>query len=733
MSETSDPSLDWRSGISLAVFIIANVIFIFPFWMPVYVPRKIVDIVLDALSTLRVVPSRLNFPERTQYRRYALIRIPVNLVTVPLVAILFLLAVSAIGRNEIHDGTIASGLIRYLAFKILQKIGQYGHVLFTILYAASFGFGGIIGNDPIIEFGMGIVATVSRLSSNIKHPQAWIYSQFAVVNIASAILESSNPCNVIIATMFDIKFWSYSAYMIVPVLASGIVMLPFLVYIRFDNEALIPRVLKMHELPEELQCRKPVNDAIPNAKGRVEEGDEEAGLLMTLEDLLNPFLDKGGALIGVIILVAAIVVLFVLSAISKGRDDPPVFWVTLPASVLMMIWNLVFGWLHRHETRRISREGREMTERARAERAEREEREMEEQRRPEWIRRGMEENKLEALGSILEPRYQRMQGVKTWPANAALEGSCVIASAHPITPWISQQGRVHREHRINNDSPKQTPVPKPHNPAFSTPFPTGDGQALSLRSPDGTWIATVEAKPPATRPPSPFLDPTSMQRQTVSIYSSTTDLERNLDALPPGNISDRRPTTLLSLLSDAHTWLQETFPSTVVAVSLLPLKFVPFVFFIFILVEALRANNWIPVFAHGWDLWASRTGTVGSIAGMGFLSVILCNFAGTNFGSTLLLSHILIEWETIHQNNNNPISDRQYKSCIYAMALGVNYGAFSTVFGASVSGLQWKESLERKGFQIRKLDFARANAPIVAVAMGVSCLVLVGEMYIIKK
>jgi Na+/H+ antiporter NhaD/arsenite permease-like protein len=45
----------------------------------------------------------------------------------------------------------------------------------------------------------------------------------------------------------------------------------------------------------------------------------------------------------------------------------------------------------------------------------------------------------------------------------------------------------------------------------------------------------------------------------------------------------------------------------------------------FVLVQALVNNGWVPVFARGWDHWVNKTGTVGSICGMGFLSVILSN------------------------------------------------------------------------------------------------------------
>jgi Na+/H+ antiporter NhaD/arsenite permease-like protein len=66
------------------------------------------------------------------------------------------------------------------------------------------------------------------------------------------------------------------------------------------------------------------------------------------------------------------------------------------------------------------------------------------------------------------------------------------------------------------------------------------------------------------------------------------------------------------------------------------------------------------------------------------------------------------------------------------MALGVNYGAFSTSFSASLAGLLWRDILFRKHIRVRSLDFARVNLPIIAIAMIVGCTVLVAEVYIIR-
>lgn len=106
-------------------------------------------------------------------------------------------------------------------------------------------------------------------------------------------------------------------------------------------------------------------------------------------------------------------------------------------------------------------------------------------------------------------------------------------------------------------------------------------------------------------------------------------------------------------------------------------------------------------------------------------------FTGTNVGTTILLCRIIQAWQSIHADDSS-ISDRTFWATVYAMALGVNYGAFSVAFSASLAGLLWRDILRRKRIHIRARDFARYNAPIIAVAMVVGCAVLVGEVYIVR-
>lgn len=254
-----------------------------------------------------------------------------NFVTCPLIADLFLLAITAIGREEVKGGTIgangivpydimlfflslayiaisvdASGLIRWLAFKVLQKGGKVGHRLYFYLYLFFFALTAFIGNDPIILSGTAFLSYMTRVSSNITHPRAWIFTQFACANIASAILVSSNPTNLVLAGAFGITFIKYTANVIVPVVVTGVVLFPFLLYIIFQDENLIPQTILMEDLPDEIKNKPPVNPNIPFAKDESEDqvadpndtDEEKSRKQMGLEEILNPFLDKKGAIFG---------------------------------------------------------------------------------------------------------------------------------------------------------------------------------------------------------------------------------------------------------------------------------------------------------------------------------------------------------------------------------------------------------------------------------------------------
>lgn len=579
---------------------------LFPFHIPYYLPRPLQNAFLDTLSLLRITPQRQSRRQHDPQKNpegpvdlpfWVPHKFPMNFLTAPLIADLFLLAISAIGRQEVHDGTVgaesihpidimaffitlsyiaisidASGLIRYLAFKVLQWGGEVGHRLFFYLYAFFFVLGSFVGNDPIILSGTAFLAYMTRVSSNIVHPRAWIYTQFAVANIASAILVSSNPTNLVLAGAFSIRFVDYTVNMIVPVVITALVLFPFLLYILFADEALIPISIKMHELPEHLRTKKPVNPNIPHARGGAEE-QEESGVndeqtqLLSLEEIMNPFLDQKGAYFGAIIMAAALITILVLNATNGEDGEKPVWWVTVPAAFVMFIWEITWGWLNRKETREIARKGKQQLEEARARRRA----EGEEQRRASVVQQN--------TGVMINP------------------------SPEPIVEGEKEAGAV-------ADTVPVDQAPKPTTEGLLVP------EQHEAVSPSGTSDRTSSRD--LTRPDSAC--PPDSQRKGAVL-----DEKAHIAETGKAQEAQRPPKTLVSLSADAYTWCQETFPTVTAVIAHLPFALIPFAFTMFVLVQALVTKGWVPVFAHGWDHWVDKTGTIGAIGGMGFLSVILCN------------------------------------------------------------------------------------------------------------
>lgn len=364
---------------------------LYPFAAPIYVPKILRDLFVGALSGLRIISPR---PDNIERRAYFLglplsrFNFRFNFVTAPLISNAFLLAILAIGREEVAAGTIgadnivpidimvffvtlaymaisldATGLIRWLAYKVLSWGGKTGRRLFFFLYVFWFILTGCVGNDPTILSGTPFLAYITRVAKNIDSPRAWIFTQFAMANVASTILVSSNPTNLVLAGAFEIKFIEYTANVIVPVLFTAILLFPFLLYVVFRDEKLVPRTIDMHELPEELRGRQPVNPNIPNVSDDDDDdtvrGGEPKKLLLSLEEIMNPYLDKWSAsLIAGLLATALLVVLVLNAATANSGAHYPVFWVTLPAAVLALAFDMASGWARRHESRALARDRR---------------------------------------------------------------------------------------------------------------------------------------------------------------------------------------------------------------------------------------------------------------------------------------------------------------------------------------------------------------------------------------
>lgn len=561
---------------------------------------------------------------------------PMNFVTAPLIADLFLLAISAIGRQEVHDGTIgannispvdimvffltlayiaisidASGLIRWLAFKVLQKGGKDGPRLYFYLYAFFFCLGSFIGNDPIILSGTAFLAYMTRVSSNIVHPRAWIVSQFAVANTASAILVSSNPTNLVLAGAFKIKFITYTANMIVPVVATALVLFPFLLWVVFADERFIPLAIEMRELPKEIGKHAPRNPNIPYARGNTEQeanatANEEQGKLLLLAEIMHPFLDRYGAAFGAVIMAVTLVTLLALNAVSQSQGEHPVFWVTLPAAVVMFCWDFMFGFINRKETRKNARQSPRVVELALSEPV---------------IKPSEDEEKFSSVA-------QEQQIEAVYELDLTCSPTADLGPPSCPVPGL---------HAFENDSRAASVPASLHGTSASMLVSRED--PLQHGRPSFVEAGTSEEKVEAVHVCSSNFPPRQSQASSESPALEQNGGKPNISELESACRQDLRKRTLVSLVTDTYRWLRESFPTVTVVVAHLPFMLVPFALSMFVLVQALVTKGWVPVFAHGWDHWVNKTGTIGSIGGMGFLSVVLCNVSSCllNLSPGLLL------------------------------------------------------------------------------------------------
>ncbi|KAI0401127.1 hypothetical protein F4802DRAFT_582034 [Xylaria palmicola] len=755
----------WRPIFMLVVFVIANITVLFPSHIPIPVPLVLYTAWVKSLVHLRVIPARERYDRRlsgneddwdsSPAKPYVWFRFPINFVTGPLIADLFLLAIGAIGRKEVSDGIAgsdnivpydillfffslayiaisidASGLIRYLAFKVLQLGGKVGHRLFFFLYAFFFGLGTFIGNDPIILSGTAFLAYMTRVSSNIVHPRAWIHTQFAIANIASAILVSSNPTNLVLAGAFNIKFLDYTKDMVVPVVITAVVLFPFLLYVVFANEALIPSSIKMHELDAEARARKPVNPNIPYGRGAAGEEEKqltsnEAGQILSLEEIMNPFLDKAGAAFGGVVMATTLITILIVNEILSSKDiESRVFYVTLPAATVMLTFDLVWGWIHREETRKIASDGRRQV----AEAAEKRRREL----TAVAAAPGHISNAAASTGGLLEAHDSNSRSSRD-----EKDGPLHLSDENVDTSPRSSIRLERTANESSNVGSSNVPVANPTMPRRPSPTMLVGPDAQMHPRPLSSAGSPVGAQEKAPT----HLDVSMAIPQSRADTGSTQGLEDEKRKAAEQLVTTQRrasftpasgPKTLVSVSAEAYRWLQDTFPTVMAVFSHLPFALLPFSFEMFILVQGLVTNGWVPVFAYGWHHWVNKTGTIGAIGGMGFLSVILCNFAGTNIGTTILLSRVIQAWEEIHRQSGQPLGDRTKWATIYAMALGVNYGAFSIAFSASLAGLLWRDILARKHIRVRGLEFARVNLPIISISMTIGLAVLVGEVYLFR-
>ncbi|EMD30671.1 hypothetical protein CERSUDRAFT_101113 [Gelatoporia subvermispora B] len=257
--------------------------------------------------------------------------VDLNFITVPLLSVLVLLVSGAINATVVRNGIVgadgvqpldimalfmslaylsisldATGLLRFLAFWVARTGGSSGQRLYAYFYAFFLLCGVIVENDPVILSGTVFLAYFTRVSG-ITPLTAWIFAQFAAANMASVVLVSSNPTNLVLSGAFSLKFTTYTIHCILPFLAAAVLVYPVLVLVLFRSPVLIPPSLDLHL-------------------------DENDGVGSTL-------IDKHGAICGSVLLLVTLVVL-----VSTSTVGVPVWEVTVPPAIVMLLHDFYHDW-----------------------------------------------------------------------------------------------------------------------------------------------------------------------------------------------------------------------------------------------------------------------------------------------------------------------------------------------------------------------------------------------------
>lgn len=277
--------------------------------------------------------------------------IPLTHVTAPVLGVLLLLATVTITGAQVRAGIAgegdvypydvlllficlayiaisldASGLLRYLACHVCQRAAFDGRLLYMSLYGFLWLAGVILGNDPVIISGTAFLVYLTRVAG-ISPASAWIWAQFVAANVASAVLVSSNPTNLVIATGFEVSFVSYTAYMALPSLVGAVASLAALMLFfgTMKQTSLLSGAVAPDETERVDSTRRAGQSLIPKS---ITKPDIAPRLL-----LVDPF----GAVFSSVVMLAVIGTMVGTSVSSHIK----VFQIGLPGAALCMVRHVV--------------------------------------------------------------------------------------------------------------------------------------------------------------------------------------------------------------------------------------------------------------------------------------------------------------------------------------------------------------------------------------------------------
>jgi Na+/H+ antiporter NhaD/arsenite permease-like protein len=470
--------------------------------------------------------------------------------------------------------------------------------------------------DPIILSGTAFLAYLTRVASNIRSPRAWIFSQFAVANISSAILVSSNPTNLVLAGAFKLEFVTYTANMVVPVVVTAIILFPFLLYIIFPSVELIPTHIEMevYSLSDRSENRLEGSPPdLPTSSRNIRRSDPN-----------RPYLRVRGAIFGGILFAITLTVLLATNAADK---DPGVFAITVPAAFVMLCRDIYDDWYHRKDH---DREEQTVS------------------------------HAINFTNGLMGLTAAQANYGKTTFAGAAQNGE----PYHQSHTAVSTGDRFDQDNNMSSVGPGRRTAPLSTSGLSNTSGDMLDPRNLAELPENSTHSKPESSDSASLGKPAASTSPRDGETDSVAITHVTTDRATPTQTAC-SHATTEATTTIYSILRSVGLFFESKLPTVSAVVTHLPFALIPFAFSMFILVEGLVSQGWVELFASAWGTWINKTNVVGALGAIGFLSVCLCNvsiyrirsdnintcglqFAGTNIGTTILLSRILQQWLVHH-------------------------------------------------------------------------------------
>ena len=180
-----------------------------------------------SLSLARPYVGRLRIQPATAALLGAALSLMLGLVPIPLVAValklLFFPILTIVSLMIITLTAERAGLFNLLAQSIAVAAGGNGRRLFAYIFACGTITGMLFTNDAaVLIFTPLVFQLVERVQGDSWQLRNKIPFYFAVLYVANLVgaLVTSNPINIVVASLFHISFLEYARLMFLPAMAS---------------------------------------------------------------------------------------------------------------------------------------------------------------------------------------------------------------------------------------------------------------------------------------------------------------------------------------------------------------------------------------------------------------------------------------------------------------------------------------------------------------------------------